>query len=546
MGETITTIFVGLLIGGPLILGALYYILIGALNVLEVIVGFFDTITEPFTKEGKESRKISRNIKNFEKLFKKLRNFKNRSELPDDTALLQKMAERFEKEGDPDRGLICYKKSSDLGCESGSYHAARLLWKSAAGSIEVLKEAERYALLSVERRGGCDSERLLAHIRRSIAVQEGVNACNERRWNQALAHLREAISMGFDKKYNGEEAAKCYCHAAMAQMECASTFREWEQAYFYATEPGLEKTSFARRLKELENQITSRGGHHLKPVLELLTRAAQAMKTGQLADALRIYHEAAERGSSAAVCRGAMLMATIASSVSECDRAMEQVQKGAAMGYPWADDIISFVESRRICIQGEHTAASGNRELAITTLKEQALKRKDGQIALTTARLLAEDAKTDLDWSIIQGFLKTARNWQDPAQELLEQERRHAEGMSEYLKGLERLKRAYYNDLYEETEHLSNAMALGIGAAAYELARYKMELLRRLDQKHKDRSTVNSLSHCVDRLRLLKLAKVLVERAASMNHPDSDKLLPEIEYQIMLTEDRTSRRLHSD
>lgn len=541
MGEYITTFFMALLFLGPIIVGALYYIFLGVLYVWAAITDFFDAIITPFTKEGKESRKKSKNIKNFEKLFKKLRNFKKPSELPDDTALLQKMAARFEKEGDPDRSLTCYKKSSDLGCEIGSYHAARLLWNRAADSLEVLNEAERYALLSVERRGGSAAERLVADIRRSIAVQEGVNACNERRWDRALEHLREAISIGLDKEYHVEEAAKCYCHAAMAQMECAVTFRDWEQAYFYATEPGLEKTSFARRLKELENQITSRGGHHLKPVLELLTRAAQAMKTGQLADALRIFHEAAERGSSAAVCRGGMLMATIASSVSECDRAMEQVQKGAAMGYPWADDIISFVESRRICIQGEHTAASGNRELAINTLKEQALKRKDGQIALTTARLLAEDAKTDLDWSIIQGFLKTARNWQDPAQELLELERRHAEGMTEYLKGLERLKRAYYNDQYEETEHLSNAMALGIGAAAYELARYKMELIQRLDRKHKDRSTVNSLSHCVDRLRLLKLAKILVERAASMNHPDSDTLLPEIEYQILLTEDQNSR-----
>lgn len=114
--------------------------------------------------------------------------------------------------------------------------------------------------------------------------------------------------------------------------------------------------------------------------------------------------------------------------------------------------------------------------------------------------------------------------------------------MSEYLKGLERLKRAYYNDTYEETEHLSNAMALGIGAAAYELARYKMELLRRLDQKHKERASVNTLNHCTDRQRLLKLAKVLVERAESMGHPDSDNLLPEIEYQLMLTEQQLARR----
>lgn len=367
-------------------------------------------------------------------------------------------------------------------------------------------------------------------------MEEGVNACNKRQWNQALEHLREAISIGLDKKHHSEEAAKCYFHAAMAQMECAVTFRDWERAFFYATEPGLEKTSFALRLKELENQITSRGRHHLKPVLELMNKAQLALVAELPDKAVSFYHEAAMLGSSKGVCLEGAMRARLSTSVTACESAIAMIHRGKQMGYPHADDLLALGESKHYCLQMVKMYVAGRREEALDMLRKQACEKKDGLIGVEYARLAAKTAVSSSDWKRILSDLQYILKYQCTLADEVQDEANYIESMMEIAAASEKRNTHPYDEEFEVLMHYNKAVTLGNPLAAYLSAQYRMERAQNDCYKFTNHSDENHNNY-QHRKKLLERAKAMVEKANSMGLSEAFTLLPEINYLMTRLED---------
>lgn len=357
-------------------------IVVHGLLFLVIPIIAFVCIGRDLNEKDRKRRAENRKKAKVQKWCEKLTGVTDESKYPNDVELLVDMGKCYVWMSEPANRLICARKAYALGRAESAADVANLLLEHGDGTVSTLKEAEHFA--SMHDKG----QKILGAIRRKLALKLGLEACEKKQWEEALSHLRDALPIGYRKSILDLEEYACgFYYAAMAQMECAKTYLDWEIAYLWASEPGLEETSYAAKLKEMEGQILSRGAKFLSHVLELLSNAAQDEAQHDYHSALFRYMLAESYGSCIAVCRVGLLRARFAMSLSEYDDAMKFVQRALDMGYPRKAEVLDFMERRRYSIDKLDSVLQGRLERALRELRERALNNRDGLCAVEYARL---------------------------------------------------------------------------------------------------------------------------------------------------------------
>lgn len=470
---TMLKIIGALLVGMPIIGLMVYFVIRGVMGIGEAAGSVLDEALFFFTKAEKKKRAGRREMERKRKLQEKLRKTTDASLYPEDVELLNWLRREFARERDYERALICAKKMAALGDISGAHETAELLLTKGDGTIATLEEAEQYSAAALAATGL--GQKFHDRLRRALLVQRGAEACDAGQWAQALESLREARAIGLDKEEEAEQAARCCCHGAKAQMECAETFRDWEQAYFFATEPGLEKTSFADRLDALRQEILTRCDDTLHRVLELLAQAEAAEAGHEAGIANRLYTEAAQLGSSAALGRHAMMLARVFG-----DRDVEDmIRKAEERGYPYGKEVRAFAARRRSdreCLEMFH---AGQTEKAVKQLRETARKYSDGLSAVEYASLAAKLAGNSSDWKTIREDLLSLLQNNCTECETVRKWSIIAESMEELTLGHEKRRSRLNYHPSEIMAHYQRAAELGNTDAEKIIAQYMESLHRR-------------------------------------------------------------------
>lgn len=347
---------------------------------------------------SKKSGKDNRDYSKCKRLCKRLSRVTDESRYPNDPEMLRCMSTIFSLDHhDKERALICLKKAYALGSTKSGDDVANSLLLYGDDSVATLREAEQYA----------SSKIVINEVQRALELRLGVDACEEKQWEKALPHLRKAVDMKLDRADDVKRAGRCCYYAAMAQMECAQNFREWQWAYLLTFRTGLERSGYADKLKELRKQIFSRGSAHLQPVMELLSRAKEYEDACDFKTAWDLYEKAAINGSCAAECRKGMIYARFAMSMEDIEQAKWFVQKGIDLGYPHRREVLEFIERREPWVRTlENFLQNEKLDYHFTEMTKS--KMQDGLSLIEYARLRVFRANKYSDWKDIMEYLQRA------------------------------------------------------------------------------------------------------------------------------------------